>query len=106
MAATSGATAEILLGINVKKFLKGMAKAVSASKRGLASLKKHQASIQRGAMVAGVAFWTMSFLRFQADMGLLLVFWMIISMLGGLILLPTLIVILKPKFIVGKKAKA
>ncbi len=55
-------------------------------------------------MVAGVAFWTMSFLRFQADMGLLLVFWMVISMLGGLILLPTLIVTLKPRFIVGKKA--
>ncbi len=54
-------------------------------------------------MVAGVAFWTMSFLRFQADMGLLLVFWMVISMLGGLILLPTLIVLLKPRFVVGKK---
>ena len=38
-------------------------------------------------MVAGVVFWTFSFLRFQAEMGLLLVFWMIVSMLGGLILL-------------------
>ncbi|GAB4290588.1 MAG: MMPL family transporter [Myxococcota bacterium] len=50
-------------------------------------------------MVAGVAFWIMSFLRFQADMGLLLVFWMVISMLGGLILLPTIIWFIKPKFI-------
>jgi predicted RND superfamily exporter protein len=55
-------------------------------------------------MVAGVAFWTMSFMRFQADMGLLLVFWMVISMLGGLIILPTLIVLLKPRFVVGKSA--
>ena len=55
-------------------------------------------------MIAGVAFWTMSFLRFQADMGLLLVFWMVISMLGGLILLPTLIYLIKPRFIIGKKA--
>ncbi len=55
-------------------------------------------------MIAGVAFWTLSFLRFQADMGLLLVFWMVISMLGGLILLPTLIYFIKPRFVVGKKA--
>jgi predicted RND superfamily exporter protein len=50
-------------------------------------------------MIAGVAFWTTSFLRFQAEMGMLLVFWMVISMLGGLILLPTLIAIFKPRFI-------
>ncbi len=55
-----------------------------------------------GTMVAGVAFWTMSFLRFQADMGLLLVFWMVVSMLGGLILLPTLVAMTKPTFITGK----
>ena len=50
-------------------------------------------------MVAGVVFWTFSFLRFQAEMGLLLVFWMIVSMLGGLILLPALVAWFKPKFI-------
>ena len=54
-----------------------------------------------GTMVVGVAPWIWSFLRFQADMGLLLVFWMMVSMLGGLILLPTLIAIFKPKFIIG-----
>jgi uncharacterized protein len=52
-------------------------------------------------MVAGVVFWIFSFLRFQADMGLLLVFWMIISMIGGLLILPTLIAMIRPKFIVG-----
>jgi predicted RND superfamily exporter protein len=50
-------------------------------------------------MVAGVVFWTFSFLRFQADMGLLLVFWMSMSMVGSLLLLPTLIWIFKPKFV-------
>ncbi len=50
-------------------------------------------------MVAGVVFWTFSFLRFQADMGLLLVFWMTMSMVGSLLLLPTLIWIFKPKFV-------
>lgn len=54
-------------------------------------------------MVAGIIFWSMSFLKFQADMGILLAVWMMISMLGGLILLPTLIYLIKPKFIVGRK---
>ncbi|MBL6974870.1 MAG: MMPL family transporter, partial [Deltaproteobacteria bacterium] len=55
-----------------------------------------------GTMVFGVVFWTFSFLRFQADMGLLLVFWMCVSMTGGLVLLPTLVYIFRPKFVVGK----
>ena len=50
-------------------------------------------------MVAGIVFWAWSFLKFQADMGILLAVWMCISMLGGLILLPALIHLLKPKFI-------
>ena len=53
-------------------------------------------------MVVCVAFWMFSFLRFQAEMGMLLVNWMIFSALGGLVLLPTLIAIFKPKFITGK----
>ena len=52
-----------------------------------------------GTMVLGMVFWTFSFLRFQADMGLLLLFWMVMSMLGGLILLPALVVWIKPKFV-------
>lgn len=56
-----------------------------------------------GTMVFGVVFWSFSFLRFQADMGTLLLFWMIISMLGGLILLPTLVTLIKPRFIFGQK---
>lgn len=50
-------------------------------------------------MVAGIVFWAWSFLKFQADMGILLVVWMCISMLGGLILVPTLIYTLKPRFV-------
>ena len=51
-------------------------------------------------MVVGIIFWAWSCLRFQADMGLLLAFWMIVSMLGGLLLLPTIIFLIKPKFVV------
>lgn len=53
-------------------------------------------------MVFGVIFWAFSFLRFQADMGLLLAFWMVMSMLGGLVLLPTVISLVKPRFIFGR----
>jgi predicted RND superfamily exporter protein len=53
-------------------------------------------------MVAGVVFWTFSFLRFQADMGLLLVFWMTMSMVGSLLLLPTLIWLFRPKFVMSR----
>ncbi|MBM4396853.1 MAG: MMPL family transporter [Deltaproteobacteria bacterium] len=52
-------------------------------------------------MVVGVVFWTFSFLRFQADMGLLLVFWMSMSMVGSLLLLPTLIWVFRPKFVMS-----
>jgi len=55
-------------------------------------------------MVFGVFFWSFSFLRFQADMGILLLFWMIVSMLGGLILLPAVVALIKPRFLFGKSA--
>jgi predicted RND superfamily exporter protein len=57
-------------------------------------------------MVVGIVFWAFSFLRFQAEMGILLAFWMIISMLGGLILLPTLVVTFKPRFVTHRKRTA
>lgn len=50
-------------------------------------------------MVAGIIFWMFSFLRFQAEMGMLLAFWMVISMIGGLILLPTIVFLIKPRFV-------
>ncbi len=50
-------------------------------------------------MVLGIIFWAFSFLRFQAEMGILLAFWMTVSMLGGLILLPAMVVTFKPKFV-------
>jgi predicted RND superfamily exporter protein len=50
-------------------------------------------------MVAGIVFWAWSFLKFQADMGILLAVWMCVSMLGGLILVPALIWTIKPRFI-------
>jgi len=51
-------------------------------------------------LISGVIFWYfLSSIRFQAEMGLLLALWMLISMLGGMVLIPTIIAIFKPKFI-------
>ncbi len=41
-------------------------------------------------MSVGVATWTMSALKYQADMGLLLAFLFLVNMVGAIILLPAL----------------
>jgi uncharacterized protein len=51
---------------------------------------------------AGIAFWSLSPLRFQAEMGYQLLIILTMNMLGGLLLLPALIALLKPKFVLGE----
>lgn len=48
-------------------------------------------------LAAGVATWTLSPIKFQADMGLLLAFMFLWNMLGALVLVPALAVFLLPK---------
>lgn len=50
-------------------------------------------------MILGTLFWTMSDLRFSAEMGLLLALWMGISFLATVTLLPVLVAIFKPRFV-------
>jgi uncharacterized protein len=50
-------------------------------------------------MSAGVAFWCFSPLRFQAEMGILLAILMMVNMIVGVLVLPAMINIIKPKFI-------
>lgn len=52
-------------------------------------------------ILASIAFWSFSPLRFQAEMGTQLLIILSMNMLGGLLLLPALIALLKPKFVVG-----
>jgi uncharacterized protein len=52
---------------------------------------------------AGIAFWSFSPLRFQAEMGYQLLIILTMNMLGGLLLLPALIALLKPKFVLREK---
>jgi predicted RND superfamily exporter protein len=48
---------------------------------------------------AGIAFWSFSPLRFQAEMGYQLLIILTMNMLGGLLLLPALISLLSPRFV-------
>ncbi len=50
-------------------------------------------------MTAGVVFWYFSPLRFQAEMGFLLGILMMVNMLVGVLVLPAIINIVRPKFI-------
>jgi hypothetical protein len=50
-------------------------------------------------IAGGVFIWYYSFIRFQAEMGLLLTLVTIFHLLGALLFLPALIVIIKPKFV-------
>jgi predicted RND superfamily exporter protein len=54
-------------------------------------------------MTAGVFFWYFSPLRFQAEMGILLGILMMSNMLVGILVLPAIVNMLKPKFILKKK---
>jgi uncharacterized protein len=49
----------------------------------------------------GIAFWVFSPLRFQAEMGYQLLIILTMNMLGGLLLLPALISLLRPRFLSG-----
>jgi predicted RND superfamily exporter protein len=54
-------------------------------------------------MTAGVIFWWFSPLRFQAEMGLLLGILMMVNMVVGVLVLPAVINIIKPKFVINPK---
>jgi len=50
-------------------------------------------------MIVSTAFWITSNIRFNAEMGLLLAIWMGVSYVGSQTLLPVLVAVFKPKFI-------
>jgi predicted RND superfamily exporter protein len=53
-------------------------------------------------VAAGIAFWSLSPLRFQAEMGYQLLIILTMNMLGGLLLLPAMIAATRPRFIIGQ----
>jgi len=54
-------------------------------------------------MIISTMFWITSNIRFNAEMGLLLAIWMGISYVGSQTLLPVLILLFKPRFIMKEK---
>jgi hypothetical protein len=53
------------------------------------------------AMTGGLIVWIFSPLMFQATMGFFLATILLLNMVGGLLLLPSFIAVIKPKFVVG-----
>jgi hypothetical protein len=54
-------------------------------------------------MVAAVVLWYFfSSLRFQAEMGLLIALWMTVSAISALLVIPSMIYVFQPRFLVGK----
>jgi predicted RND superfamily exporter protein len=54
-------------------------------------------------LICGIIFWFLSKMMFQALMGLLLAIILTLNMLGALIVIPSLLLIFKPKFITKHK---
>ncbi|MBI5921818.1 MAG: MMPL family transporter [Betaproteobacteria bacterium] len=52
-------------------------------------------------LIAAVFLWCFSSLRFQAEMGILMAIWLTVSTASALFLMPSMVYILRPKFIVG-----
>jgi len=53
------------------------------------------------AMTGGLIVWAFSPLMFQATMGFFLATILLLNMLGGLLLVPSFVAVLKPKFLTG-----
>jgi len=55
------------------------------------------------AMTGGLFVWVISPLMFQATMGFFLATILLLNMLGGLLLVPSFVAVIKPRFVVGQK---
>lgn len=58
--------------------------------------------ITAGALVCSILFWCFSSLRFQAEMGILIGIWFLISSVSALLLTPAMVFVFQPEFVVGK----
>ncbi len=57
-------------------------------------------------MLAGTIFWWFADLKFQAEMGLLLALLMAVNTFGGLVVVPALVKVLRPAFLVRRREQA
>ena len=54
-------------------------------------------------LVTSVVLWSFSSLRLQADMGVLIAIWLFISATSALFLMPAMVYVFRPEFIIGSK---
>jgi predicted RND superfamily exporter protein len=54
-------------------------------------------------MLAGTIFWWFADLKFQAEMGMLLALLMAFNTFGGLVVVPALVKVLRPAFLVRRR---
>jgi predicted RND superfamily exporter protein len=57
-------------------------------------------------MLAGTLFWWFSNLKFQAEMGLLLALLMVFNTFGGLVLVPSWMKVIRPRFLTHRPGRA
>ncbi len=56
-------------------------------------------------LITSVILWNFSSLRLQADMGLLIALWLFVSAFSALFIMPALVYVFRPEFIVGSKRR-
>ncbi len=56
-------------------------------------------------LITSVVIWYFSSIRFQAEMGMLMALWLFISAASSLLLMPALVVMLKPAFIFNREGR-
>lgn len=56
-------------------------------------------------LITSVVLWSFSSLRLQADMGVLIALWLFISAFSALFIMPALVYVFRPEFIVGSKRR-
>jgi predicted RND superfamily exporter protein len=55
-------------------------------------------------LITSVGLWSFSSLRLQADMGLLIALWLFISAFSALFIMPAIVYVFRPAFVVGSKS--
>lgn len=56
-------------------------------------------------LITSVVLWYSSSIRFQAEMGLLMALWLTVSAISSLMLMPALVVIIKPRFVFAQAGR-
>ncbi|MFM0027295.1 efflux RND transporter permease subunit [Paraburkholderia madseniana] len=57
-------------------------------------------------LTVSVVLWLQSSLRFQAEMGLLMAIWLFVSAFSALFIMPAMVYVFRPEFIVGKRSES